>query len=558
MFPTELTSFSQIFTNAQIIFFVCASVANGVLLYFSSIKFLLSLQQSGYRGKRYFKWLASPETPYLSRLMLLCLLSFLFFLVLNTTFAPMVGNVAASYVGFASYLLFTTAYIRTESAVNAKVPLKKTRRLVRLCVTFALILALTTFGFMMLLNYVAYLIGDEVVAVLRYSLICGMPILSPYLLFVAYGVNEPFEYVVKRHYYRIAKNKLSHSKVIKIGITGSYGKTSVKEILRTLLSQKYRVLSSPSSYNTPMGIALTAKKLDSTHDIFIAEMGARSKGDIKELVNLVGPTYGVLTGVNNQHLETFGSLETIKDTKFELFENLPENGRGFFCSDNLVASELYDRFGGEKFIAGIDGEDNLVSATDVTTGTQGMTFTLNIKGEEPVGCSTVLLGKHSVSNICLAAAVAYKIGLSVDEIVQGINRLQSVGHRLELVPNNKNIVIIDDSYNGNEDGVRAAMEVLDAFEGRKIVLTPGLVELGKMENLSNLEFGKLLSQHADHVIIIGKHNAEMIINGLSAGGFDKANIGFAKTLNKGNVMLNEMLREGDVVLFENDLPDNYS
>ena len=550
--------FSSILSRGNLIILVCISVINGLLLFFASMKFMLSLQQSGYRGKRYFKWLASPETPYLSRLMLLCLLGFLFFLVLCTTFSSIVGEKIASYVGFASYLLFIIAYIRTESAVNAKVPLKKTKRLVRLCVTFILCATVISFGLMLLLDLIANSIGSTVVYLVRYSLICGMPILTPYILFLAYLINEPFEEIIKRYYLKRAKNKLDKSKVLKIGITGSYGKTSIKEILKTILSQKYRVLATPASYNTPLGIAITSKNLDSTHDIFIAEMGARSKGDIKELAALVKPSYGVLTGINNQHLETFGSPETIKDTKFELFENLAENGKGFFSTDSEGARELYERFGGEKFCAGLSGENNLVTATDISTGQHGMSFTLVIRGEKPVKCNTVLLGRHSVSNICLAAAVAYKIGLTPQEIAQGINRIQSIGHRLELMPNNKNIVIIDDSYNSNEDGIKAAMEVLDTFSGRKIVLTPGLVELGKIENVANLAFGNLLAKHADIVIIIGKHNAEMLINGLTAGGMDKSNIFFAKTLNKGNAMLNEMLREGDVVLFENDLPDNYS
>ena len=126
------------------------------------------------------------------------------------------------------------------------------------------------------------------------------------------------------------------------------------------------------------------------------------------------------------------------------------------------------------------------------------------------------------------------------------------------MPNNKKIVLIDDSYNGNVDGVKAAMEVLESFKGRKIVLTPGLVELGKIENVVNMEFGKTLAKYADVVIIIGKHNAEMLINGLIEGGFNRENIKFAQTLNKGNAILNDIMQEGDVVLFENDLPDNYN
>ena len=183
---------------------------------------------------------------------------------------------------------------------------------------------------------------------------------------------------------------------------------------------------------------------------------------------------------------------------------------------------------------------------------------LNFKDDESVKCQTVLLGKHSVSNICLASSVAYKVGLTPQEIASGINRITSIGHRLELVPNNKNIVIIDDSYNSNVDGASAAMEVLSCFKGRKIVLTPGLVELGKMENVSNFELGRKIASTCDLAIVIGTHNAEMLIKGLKDGGMPATNISFAKTLNKGNELLNTMLKEGDVVLFLNDLPDNYS
>lgn len=560
MFPSSVQTFGELFTGAQLAVYLIMSAANAVLLYFASMKFLLVLQQCGYHGTRYFKWLGNRETPYMSRLMLLCLLGFLFFCVLNTCFSPipLIGKGIGSYVGFISYILFTLLYIKSESAVNAKVPLKKTKRLVRLCITYMLVLFAFTFGVITLINLLAFKIGATMVVLLRYSLICATPILTPVLLFVAYCLNEPFEEIMRRYHLRVAQNKLAKSSVVKVGITGSFGKTSVKEILKTLLSQKYRVLATPESYNTPLGIAITLKSLDSTHDVFIAEMGARNVGDIKSLSKLVKPNYGILTGVNNQHLETFGSLENIKKTKFELFEYMDKNGVGVFSADNPNAQELYNKFDGEKYSTGISGDDNLVTATDIKTDVKGMSFMLNIKGEKPVECSTVLLGKHSVRNICLAAGVAYKIGLTSTEIAAGISRIQSIGHRLELMPNNKNIVIIDDSYNSNEDGVKAAMEVLDTFEGRKIVLTPGLVELGKMENVLNLEFGKTLAKHADIVIVIGKHNAEMLINGLKDGGMSTDNIKFAKTLNKGNDLLNQIMAEGDVVLFENDLPDNYS
>ncbi|MBO4252075.1 MAG: UDP-N-acetylmuramoyl-tripeptide--D-alanyl-D-alanine ligase [Clostridia bacterium] len=558
MFPIGLKAFSEIFSGYTLYMIIAIAIANGAVLFFASSKFLLVMQQGGYHGKRYFKWLLNPETPYLSRLMLLCLLGFLFFCLLCVCFLSVVGETITSYMGFLSYGLFIGLYIDSERNVNAKLPLKKTKRLVRLCITYAVILCLVSFGLILLVNFIAYLIGDEIVGVLRYALICLLPLLSPYMLFLAYLINEPFENTIKKRIVLKATAKLDGANVIKIGITGSFGKTSVKEILNTVLSQKFRVLSSPASYNTPMGIALTVKGLDSTHDIFIAEMGARNKGDIKELAEMIKPSIGVLTGINNQHLESFGSIERIKDTKFELFENLADGGMGFFSSDSVGAKELFDRFKGEKYAAGISGGNNYAYATDIKTDERGMSFDLHISGEKPVRCCTVLLGRHSVANVCLAAAVAYRLGLTPDEIAAGVNRIPALKHRLELLPNNKNIVIIDDSYNSNEDGTKAAMEVLDYFTGRKIVLTPGLVELGKMENVMNLEFGKRLARHADIVIVIGKHNAEMLITGLSDGGFDKQNIMFAKSLNKANVLLNEILKEGDIVLFENDLPDNYN
>ena len=557
MFPIGIDGFSELFSGYTLWIMIGLSAVNGVVILFASMKFLLVLQQSGYHGKRYYKWLLSPETPYMSRLMLLCLLGLLFFCVLNMCFAY-VGETVASYIGFLSYALFIGLYIDSEKNVNAKVPLKKTKRLVRLCITFSLVSAAFTFGIMVFFNFIAYAIGDQVFGLLRYAPFCLIPLVSPTLLFAAYCINEPFEYLIRRRIVAKAVLKLNSSEVIRIGITGSFGKTSVKEILNTVLSQKFRVLSTPASYNTPMGIALTVKGLDSTHDIFIAEMGARSRGDIKALADMIKPDYGVLTGVNNQHLESFGSLENIKNTKFELFESLKKGGAGFFSSDSEGARELFGRFDGEKYSAGIGGDKNFVYATDIVTDERGMSFILNVLGEQPVKCNTVLLGRHSVSNICLAAAVAYKLGLSPEEIAAGVNRIPALKHRLELLPNNKNIVIIDDSYNSNEDGIKAAMEVLDTFKGRKIVLTPGLVELGKMENVVNLEYGRILAKHADIVIVIGKHNAEMLISGLTDGGFDRENIMFAKTLNKGNALLNGIVKEGDVVLFENDLPDNYS
>jgi UDP-N-acetylmuramoyl-tripeptide--D-alanyl-D-alanine ligase len=491
--------------------------------------------------------------------MLLCLLAFLFFNVITVSFSPIINSVDyAPYVGFISYLVFGFAYINTERSVNAKVPLKKTKRLVRLSITFTILLAVLSFVFLVLLNVLGLSIKNEMVWLLRYSLICAMPILLPFVLMLAGVINQPIESFLKRHYLTVAKANIKKYDVIKIGITGSYGKTSVKEILKTLLSQKFRVLSSPESYNTPLGVALTVKNLDSTHDVLLLEMGARHKGDIRELAEMVKPNMGVITGINSQHLETFKTQQNILDTKFELCEYIGTNGSCFFSSDSCCTVELFNKYNGDKVLSGLASENNFVYATDISTDKRGTSFTLHIKGEQPVKCLTVLLGAHNVSNICLAVSVCYKLGMSVDEIAFGINRISSIGHRLELLPNNKDIVIIDDSYNSNEDGVESAIKVLSSFSGRKIVVTPGLIELGKRENLANFKFGKLLATHADKVIIVGKQNAEMLINGLLDGGKSREDIYFEKNSSRGNETLNSIIMKNDVVLFENDLPDNYN
>lgn len=551
----EAESFAALYDWKLLLVYILICLLNCVLLLFSSAKFLLAFQQCGYKKREYSKWFMSRNNKYIARLSLLCLLAFLFFCVLAMTFAPVVGETAASYVGFASYILFVAVYINTEQHVNAKIHLKKTRRMVRLCVTYMIFVFAMTFGVLTLANLFAYLIKDRIVSLLMYSVFCVTPILAPLVLMLAALCNAPFENWNNRRYINRTKRILEKSDCIKIGITGSYGKTGVKNILTTLLSQKYRVLATPESYNTPLGVALTAKKLDSTHDVFIAEMGARHVGDISDLASLVKPQYAVLTGVNNQHLETFKTEENIKQTKFELFENLPETAYGFFSSDNEISKELYGNAKCNKFLAGISG--GLVHAKQIAVGEGGTSFLLEIEGERAVRCNTTLLGKHNISNICLAAAVAYKIGLSPKEIAEGINRLKAVEHRLEMVTNNKDIKIIDDSYNSNQDGVRAALEVLSSFEGRKIVLTPGLVELGKEENIANYEMGKEIAAVADKLIVIGRHNAEMLIKGWYEGGRGNEDILFAKSLEKGNAMLNEIMRAGDVVLFENDLPDTY-
>ena len=539
--------------------YLVIATLNTVLIFFSSNKFFLAMQQVGYKGYRYFKWLHGKKNQYLNRLMLLSLLGFLFFMAFGITFAPLVGRRVAPYMGFIAYLFFAFVYINAEHHVNVKIKLKVTRRMVRLMITFILVTFIATLLVVLLCNVVNHFwltgLNKDVFSVLKYAFITLTPFLAPFIVIIAYSINKPFEDANNRRYVRRTKKVLDSSNIIKIGITGSYGKTSVKELLSTVLSVKYRVLATPESYNTPLGISFTVKQLDATHDIFIAEMGARQVGDISDLAELVNPDIAILTGVTGQHLESFGNLENVKKTKFELFEKLKTGGRAFFSLNGENAQELADKFNGEKYLTG--KENCYAYAKDIKTTANGSTFTLCLDGEKEIKCSTSLIGEHSVSNIVLVSAVAHNLGMSVEEISLGINRLHAIKHRLEVVKGQKGITVIDDSYNANSVGADCALKALNEFEGRKIIVTPGLVELGADQKRLNYEFGKKIAKTCDIMIISAKHNAEMLIHGFTDAGKEKENIHYAKNLVKAKEVLSSIVTEGDIVLFENDLPDIY-
>jgi len=535
------------------------AAANTVLLFFASFKFVQTLQQTGYDGKGFLKWLKRKDNIYMLRLIIVSILSMLAFLVFNIAIMLFYESPWIIYFGFAFYVFFFAIYIKKDRSVKTKVPLVKTARVKRLLVTFVLLSFLFGLLYMTIVNLIAMFGSEDALLYkLRYGAICLSPMFLPIVVLLSYYVNEPFERYNKRSYVQKCKQMLEdRPDLIKIAITGSYGKTSVKEILSVILSEKYNVLATPYSFNTPMGICKTVKKLDSGHEVFIAEMGARNEGDIKELADIVKPKYAIMTGVIDQHIETFGSVTKIKKTKYELIEALPGDGFAVFSVDNGNSLELMQVCPVRKAGAGVDvSKAPLVYAEDIKVSVTGTRFTLCCdKGR--VECSTVLIGTHNVSNICLAAAIALELGLDLPQIAAGINRIKPIKHRLEILEDPR-FVIIDDSFNANVNGTIAAMEVLDCFEGRKIVITPGLVELGSKEDHENYKLGVRLGAHADLIILVGKRRIAKIKEGLISVDFPEENIICVKDLNEGKKTLKQIAKEGDVIIFENDLPDKYN
>ena len=384
-----------------------------------------------------------------------------------------------------------------------------------------------------------------------------VPAFEAALVALAAVCAAPMEKKINKQFFDDAKARLAaRPDLIKIGITGSYGKTSTKFLLRDILSVKYTVLATPSSFNTPMGVTrVIREQLTGSHQIFIAEMGARHVGDIAELVDLVHPTIGMLTSVGPQHLDTFGTIERIKNTKYELIEGLPQDGIAVFARDGAICEELYNRCTLEqKYMPG-----DLLEASDIAYGPWGTRFTLtDTKTGERCTCRTKLLGEHSISNIMLCCTAARVLGMKLEEIARGVALCHPVEHRLQLLDGGAGITIIDDAFNSNPVGSAAALRVLRDFPGRRIVITPGMVELGEDEEKYNREFGELMASCVDEAILVGAKHCAPIVEGLKNAGFDEEKIHVVGSLEESTQVLHAMMKTGDVVLYENDLPDNYS
>ena len=392
-----------------------------------------------------------------------------------------------------------------------------------------------------------------------FALVLLFPAFLPVWTAVSGLIAWPVENGIKSLYFRDARKRLQERPdLIKIGITGSWGKTSVKFILGTMLQEKYNTLVTPSSYNTPMGVTKVVRsQLTPAHRIFVAEMGARHVGEIRELCNLVHPTIGILTSVGPQHLDTFRTLERIIQTKYEIMEAIPEDGLCVFADDGDICRKLYEKTKKEKIMAGLDAACDEVWAENIKADPAGSRFDLCF-GDRRIACRTLLLGELNIKNIVLCASVCMKLGLTDDQIRRGIEKLQPVEHRLQLLDYPGRYTVIDDAFNSNIVGAEQAFRTLKDFPGRRIVITPGMVELGSREEEMNTQFGRLMAGNCDLVILIGKKRSEAIRKGLTEEGFDPDRILVLNSLEEAEQWIAGNASSNDVILFENDLPDHYN
>ncbi len=380
--------------------------------------------------------------------------------------------------------------------------------------------------------------------------------LMPFFAMLVNLINAPMEKAIAGWYVGDARRILKDSGVRVIGVTGSYGKTSTKYILGRILSEKYNVLITPESYNTLLGVVRTIReRLRPGTQLFIAEMGAKKQGDIEEICRLVQPEIGVITSIGPQHLNTFGSLENVVTTKFELADSvLSRNGMMFYNADNPFIAEKISGMPGIRYGTEHSGRD--VFADGISVSREGLRFTIHA-GETEIPVTTRLLGTHNVLNILAAAAVALHLQTPARDIAFAVSRLKPAPHRLEPKPFLGGALLIDDAYNANPEGSLEALRVLGSFEGMtRIVVTPGLVELGEREEECNRRLGEACAKNADFSIFVGEKRSVPLLAGAKAAGGECLLV--MKTFGDALAHLRTVCDANTVVLFENDLPDNYA
>ena len=428
---------------------------------------------------------------------------------------------------------------------KAKKPLVYTQRVLRQILTLAILV--------LLLAVIGRLTGFWfVVAAL-------VAVISPVLILAVFYINKPIESAINRWFVGDAKRILkSCPDLTVIGVTGSYGKTSVKFILKTLLEAKYNVLATPESYNTPMGVVLTVRnQLRATHEVFVCEMGARHVGDIKEICDIVHPKHGIITSVGPQHLETFFHIDNVKKTKFELADALPDNGIIFLNGEDENIASYQANVKNRAVSYGLSERSDYY-ATDISASSRGTSFTVHTPRGETETFTAALVGRHNVINILGAIAICCELGISLAALKMQVRRLESVPHRLQLLPKGGGVTVIDDAYNSNPAGSKAAIDALALFDGFKVLVTPGMVELGDQQDELNKAFGAYAAKVCDYVVLVGKKQTAPIYEGLREAGYPEEKIYVAEGLADAITRAYGVDAGGEkIILLENDLPDNF-
>lgn len=433
---------------------------------------------------------------------------------------------------------------------------------------------------LLLLSLVQKLIVLAILAFLLAGVLNNLVVLVLVLLIVFYFFDiisfvffiqsrdllSPLDYIAKLRMINAAKRKLRTLPNLKIvGITGSYGKTTMKEALYEFLKEEYSVVKTEGNNNTPLGISRTIlSKLDKDTQIFIVEMGEYVKGDVKALCEITQPDISVVTGINEAHLERYLTMENAISTKFEIVEYAKPNALVLLNADDQLTLENYKKYTKDNKVEFFSAKGNelceyKISEYEFDQLGKGQQFKISTKGEELGTIKTPILGEYIIGNIIAGYILGKEFKISSSKLKFAANSLKTVEHRLEANFNSQsNILVIDDTYNGNSDGFKEGARMLSKFKNRrKVYVTPGLAETGDLAEILHLQIGKDLAKIADLVILVRNSVTGYIAKGLIDNGFSEEKIVWYD--NSKNVWdeLNKNLKSGDVVMLQNDWSDNY-
>lgn len=441
-----------------------------------------------------------------------------------------------------------------------------TARIKRLMCTCVVIFLILTLGFLISTKNVKYILY--------------ITALSPVVIFISYLICLPIENLFRRKFMNeasdIIKSRIEAAPYLyTIGITGSFGKTSVKYYLSNILKSKYSVCMTPESYNTPMGAVLTIKNdLKNINDVFICEMGARRVGDVKEICDIVLPFSCIVTDVGNMHLDTFKNIDNVLKTKFELVEAVNDNANksGYILlnGDNKLIRDKakeYEKQGRTVFFYGLD-ESNDFYARETICDEKGTKFIFAVNTDKTKSdgnkidklefkIETRLLGKYNIMNLVAAISFSLLLNVDKDEIVSMVKKIEAVPHRLQLLSYDQDNIIIDDAYNSNPRGARNAVDVLASFEGYiKVIITPGMVELYDKQDMENESFAEYAGKKVDYAIVVGHTNRLALDRGFEKS-LDKEKIIDIEKVEAAIDYARNNISGRKVILLENDLSDNY-
>ena len=519
-----------------------------IYVIYRSVEAMHMLQQNLYNeNNRYLKWIYRNINRVFSIIDFLPIILFLLVYVVDDKHILDLVLIGSMFI----YIFGIVNEYRKNKENQNKLPLKATGRIKRLFITYVLIYGIAI--------YFTAITKDMAVLPLLLILLSLLLGFVYYIIQIANIIDTPLNKLDYYYYLNKAKKKLrEHAGLEVVGITGSYGKTSSKNILNEILSSKYITRPTPKNYNTPYGLMMTINNyLDKFDQVLIAEMGAYTRGDIQKLCDFVKPKYGILTIIGEAHMETFGSQENIRKTKFELIESLPSDGIAILNMDDKLQVEYELKNNVKvKWIA-IDNKKADVYATNVKCNHNGMSFDCHFNGEK-VHLKTRLLGSYNIYNILASVALGLEMGIDINDIKSSVATLKSTEHRLELKKVG-DIYMLDDAYNSNPIGASGALDVLKSMYGTRVVVTPGMIELGKLEKEKNYEFGKKIAESADYVILIGEKKTKVIYDALIDSNFDKDNIFVLNNVSDSYSVINALKEDGvDIyALYENDLPDMY-